>query len=190
MLGTISTMQVASMLPLSSITVPSNAMSFYKILITFVAFDFLPAIDIGFTFQKPYNEKFKQAGFTTINLITNLGTFLCLVLAMLTTLTIVAIIINLFASKAFKAREMIHRYFMPSTAMQAWTKALFIMYIALSFSCLIAFKMYGIRDFWTGSDKFAVTVHIFATLLLVLFPIFVAWFVIYKSRAYINLKHE
>ena len=74
--------------------------------------------------------------------------------------------------------------------MKAWTKALFIMYIALIFSCLIAFKMYGIRDFWTGSDKLAVTVHIFATLLLVLFPVFVAWFVIYKSRSYINLKHE
>ena len=74
--------------------------------------------------------------------------------------------------------------------MKAWTKALFIMYIALIFSCLIAFKMYGIRDFWTGSDKLAVTVHIFATLLVVLFSVFVAWFVIYKSREYINLKHE
>ena len=49
MLSTISTMQVASLLPLSTITVPSNAMSFYKIMVTFIAFDFLPQADFGFT---------------------------------------------------------------------------------------------------------------------------------------------
>ena len=144
MMGTISTMQVASILPLSSITVPSNAMSFYKILATFIAFDFLPATDLGFTSQKPYNENFKWAGFSTINVISNLGNFFCLLLAILILLTIVSFAVHMFSSKAFKARNKMHNYFLPSTALQAWIRVLFVMYIALTFSCIIAFKMWGI----------------------------------------------
>ena len=138
-------MQVASILPLSSITVPSNAMSFYKILAAFIAFDFLPDTDLDFKNQLPYRESFKLAGFSTINVISNLGTILCLVLSMLIALSFVSIAVYLIRGKVKKASNFMDRYFMPSTALQAWTRMLFVMYIALIFSCIIAFKMWGIQ---------------------------------------------
>ena len=73
-------------------------------------------------------------------------------------------------------------------AAQAWTKALFVMYIALMISSIIAFKMWAIRYYWNGMDRLAVTAHLGGLVILYLFPLFVSWFVVYKSRQYVTMK--
>jgi hypothetical protein len=182
--STISTIQIASMLPLINITVPSNALSFYKILVTFIAFDFIPQMDLGFTTQKPFNDKFALYGFDSTNFVQNMGVLFGLVLFCLFMFSFMVVVVTLLGNKAKRASSIVRR----TTAVQAWTKALFVMYIALMISSIIAFKMWGIRDYWNGMDKLAVTAHLGGLVILYLFPLFVSWFVVYKSRQYITIK--
>ena len=182
--STVSTMQVASMLPLINITVPSNALSFYKILVTFIAFDFIPQADIGFTVQKSYSDKFALYGFDSINFVQNMGVVFGLVLFGLVMFSVMCVIVTLLGDKAPKAASFVKKTY----AIQAWTKALFVMYIALMISSIIAFKMWGIRDYWNGMDRLAVTAHLGGLVLLYVFPLFVAWFAVSKSRQYITMK--
>ena len=182
--STVSSIQIASMLPLINITVPSNALSFYKILVTFIAFDFIPQANIGFTTQKAFSDKFALYGFDSINFVQNMGVFLGLVLTVLVIYSICVAVSVALGNKAPRANKIIRS----TTAIQAWTKALFVMYIALMISSILAFKMWGIRDYWNGMDRLAVTAHLAGLVILYLFPLYVSWFVVYKSRPYVTMK--
>jgi hypothetical protein len=115
--STISTIQIASMLPLINITVPSNALSFYKILVTFIAFDFIPQMDLGFTTQKPFNDKFALYGFDSTNFVQNMGVLFGLVLFCLFMFSFMVVVVTLLGNKAKRASSIVRR----TTAVQAWT---------------------------------------------------------------------
>ena len=89
----INSLQVTALLPLTQLTIPSNVMELFDILITIVAFDFFPLYDPGFTETEPYSEKFAMFGFDTINFIQDLGTFLNALIALLLIQTVVTVIL-------------------------------------------------------------------------------------------------
>ena len=79
----INSLQITALLPLTQLTIPSNVMEFFDILISIVAFDFFPLYDPGFTETEAYSEKFAMFGFDTINFVQDLGTFLNFLIALL-----------------------------------------------------------------------------------------------------------
>ena len=72
----INSLQITALLPLTNITIPSEAFEFFEVILAIVAFDFFPLYDPGFTETDSYNEKFAWFGFDSVNFVQDLGTFL------------------------------------------------------------------------------------------------------------------
>ena len=98
----INSLQITALLPLTSIKLPSNAMSVFTVLMTIVAFDFFPLYDPGFTETDPYNVKFGWIGIDSINYVQGLGTFLNCLIILLSIQTLFAIGIYLGIIRIFE----------------------------------------------------------------------------------------
>ena len=90
----INSLQITALLPLTQLTIPSNVMELFDILISIVAFDFVPLFDPGFTETEPYSEKFAMFGFDTINYVQDLGTVLNALIAFLLVQTFITLVLH------------------------------------------------------------------------------------------------
>ena len=201
----INSLQITALLPLTQLTIPSNVMELFDILITIVAFDFFPLYDPGFTETEPYSEKFAMFGFDTINFIQDLGTFLNALIALLMIQTLVTMILYKLTSNylyflrhqplinkinhTFKEKNWIRRNLFPIPTSQAWIVFFFEAYIELLISIKMGFEMWKIKEFWNDWDKFAVAAHIIGIIVTAIFTIFVIWFVTIRVRP-LTIKHQ
>ena len=90
----INSLQITALLPLTSITLPQNAMSLFEVIVHIVAFDFFPLYNPGFTETEPFSAKFDWFGFGSVNFVEDLGTFLNILIWILIAQSIIAICIH------------------------------------------------------------------------------------------------
>ena len=87
----INSLQITALLPLTSITLPQNAMSLFEVIVHIVAFDFFPLYNPGFTETEPFSAKFDWFGFGSVNFVEDLGTFLNILIWILIAQSIIAV---------------------------------------------------------------------------------------------------
>ena len=83
LLDMINSLQITALLPLTNITIPSEAFEFFEVILAIVAFDFFEPYDPGFTETEAYNVRLEWFGFDSVNFVGLLGTFLSFVIALL-----------------------------------------------------------------------------------------------------------
>ena len=203
----INSLQMTALMGLNHISLPSNAMQLFKILVTIVAFDFFDVYseyNPGFTATEPYSERLSWFGFGSINYIEDLGFFLGLCIIILTVQTLVSILIysytgqqtlyfqyqTLFRSvnHTFRKDSWVREKFDPLIVKQAAIRFVMEAYIEINLAACISFKMFEIKSVWNNWDKFSVAFHFFGIAVSVSFFILVCWFVFYKVKA-LNIKH-
>ena len=80
LLDLINSLQITALLPLTNITIPSEAFEFFEVILAIVAFDFFDPYDPGFTETEAYNVRMEWFGFDNVNFVGILGTFLAAVI--------------------------------------------------------------------------------------------------------------
>ena len=86
----INSLQVSTLLALTNINLPANAMKLYEVLVSIVGFELLPVFDPGFTETEPYSTRFDWFGVGSVNYLQALGSLLCLLIVLLLLMSIVS----------------------------------------------------------------------------------------------------
>ena len=162
-----------------------------------VSFDlFAPTdhIDFGLTETEPYNENYNELGYESSNFYDNLGSIGAIGLLITLRLILQPPLFSLFYKIGCCkcCRRVMKRLNLNGPIISnMWIRFGLETYFEFLISCLVGLRLQSVLITEpTGPDKFTIGSTWFFTFLIVLFPIFVAYITLWKSRPYIINQKE